>query len=185
MNNNYFVRRQCWDCRFLWPCVVIAIWTSCGRVELSLNWVSSHGIFNFSEKETWPCSTLYACKMSLSRCRVESKASWSSDCLDCRFINHIAQVLSGAGSAAFFPDCQRHAFGESCTAAEICQSRRQKLAGPAAFATSVLWVRLEDLPEGDSSNLQPILGMFSLWNHPLNSFGGSLPGFDFSVYRLQ
>lgn len=53
--------------------------------------------------------------------------------------------------------CQLYAFGENCTAAEMCLSRRQKLARPNPFVTSVLRVSLETLPEGDRSDLQPIL----------------------------
>lgn len=61
------------------------------------------------------------------------------------------------------------ALGESRTVAEMCLSRRQKLPRPSPFVTSVLRVSPERRPGDDHSHSQPILDMFCLWNHPLNS----------------
>lgn len=51
MNNNYFVRRPVSRLHVPVACVVIAIWLGCGRGDVSLEWVSSHGISNCSGKE--------------------------------------------------------------------------------------------------------------------------------------
>lgn len=58
-----------------------------------------------------------------------------------------SQALSGVGAAALFSACQLPGFGDNCTAADMCLSRRQKLARPRPFVTSVLWVSPEGLPE--------------------------------------
>lgn len=73
----------------------------------------------------------HARKMSQVEFGFTCKASWGSDCLDCQFINLSAQAFSGVKSATLLPTCQLYAFEEKSTAAEMCPSRRQKLARPS------------------------------------------------------
>ena len=92
-----------------------------------------------------------------------------SDCLDCQYINLSAQAFSEVRSATLLPTCQLYAFEEKSTAAEMCPSRRQKLARPSPLATSELRVSPGGLPDSEDSDVKPVLGMLSLESHPLNA----------------
>lgn len=98
--------------------------------------------FLTAEKRSYCHAVPHVPKMSYWSLELNARLH-QADCLDGQFINHSAHVLSGGASAALFSAPQLYAFGEKCTATEMCLSRRQKLARSNPFVTCVLWVPLE------------------------------------------
>lgn len=157
------------DCMFPWPLWSLPSGWAVAEAKCHLSGCPHTGYLTAQERRQG-FEGLRACRMPLLGCGIESEASWGSGCWDCWFINDTAQALSGVGAAAF------------CPAGPLLASE-QKAEESQTKCTSHLCVTGE--ARGAAwRGLAAFLGMFSLWNHPLNSFWWWLPDFGFAVGPL-